>query len=112
MTEIFAIIKTFRNIGDAQVIKSLLESEGIECWLDNANMVSLNWLYSDLLGGIKLRVKTEDAKKALEIIKDTEEDINSSYNLVQTKDDEYKNRKLVLYIIVISMLLLGLIFGI
>lgn len=61
-------IRTFDNSIDAHIFRSKLESEGIQCYLFDDTMVSLNPIYNVALGGIKLKVDVEDAWRAKEII--------------------------------------------
>lgn len=64
------IIASYRDLPLAELAKSKLESEGIPCFLLNKNMIGLNWLYSNALGGVELQVRNEDAEKASEILKE------------------------------------------
>jgi hypothetical protein len=52
----------------AWLAKSNLESSAIECHLVDDNMVRLHWGIANMLGGIKLQVKREDAEVALELL--------------------------------------------
>jgi len=61
-------IRKFRDLPEALLAKGSLESAGIESFLGDDNMVRLDWFISNLLGGIKLQVKTEDAEAANEIL--------------------------------------------
>jgi hypothetical protein len=54
-------IRQYRDLPDALLAKSALESAGIECFLGDDNLIRMDWLWSNLLGGIKLRVRQEDA---------------------------------------------------
>src|SRR5207302_10123912 len=54
-------IRQFRDLPEALLAKSALESAGIECFLGDDNLIRMDWLWSNLLGGIKLRVRQEDA---------------------------------------------------
>jgi len=67
-------IQTFDKSVYAHIIKAKLESEGIECFLIDENIVTMNWFLSNAVGGIKLQVKNSDVEKALEIIKNNQED--------------------------------------
>jgi hypothetical protein len=58
-------IRSFPDVMQAWLAKSSLESAGIECYLVDDNMVCLDWGISIVLGGVKLRVKPEDAEAAL-----------------------------------------------
>lgn len=61
-------IRQFRDLPEALFAKGSLESAGIECALLDDNMVRLDWFISNLLGGVKLQVKLEDAAAAEEIL--------------------------------------------
>ena len=58
-------IRSFPDVMQAWLARSSLESAGIECYLVDDNMVRLDWGISIVLGGVKLRVKPEDAEEAL-----------------------------------------------
>jgi len=61
-------VRQFRDMPDALLAKGLLESAGIECFFGDENIVRLDWFISNLVGGVKLLVKPEDADAALEIL--------------------------------------------
>jgi putative signal transducing protein len=62
------IIRKYRDLPEASIAKSVLESAGIECFLVDDNMVRLDWFYSNLVGGIKLFVREEDAEAATQLL--------------------------------------------
>jgi hypothetical protein len=61
-------IRQFRDLPEALFARGSLESAGIECALLDGNMVRLDWFISNLLGGVKLQVRPEDAAVAEEIL--------------------------------------------
>src|SRR5690242_6593367 len=61
-------IRSFGDVMQAWLAKSNLESAAIECNLVDDNMVRLHWGIVNVLGGIKLQVKSEDAEVALELL--------------------------------------------
>jgi DNA-directed RNA polymerase subunit RPC12/RpoP len=63
-------IKTFDNFINAHILKTRLESEGIECYLFDENITTLNPLYNVTVGGIKLKIKNIDQEKVEKIIKE------------------------------------------
>lgn len=66
----FVTVATFSHSIEAHVAKIKLETEGVFCLLADENTVNANWLYSNLLGGVKLRVRPADfasARKILEL---------------------------------------------
>lgn len=61
-------IRQYRDLPQALLAKSVLESAGIECFLGDDNLIRMDWLWSNLLGGIKLRVRREDALVASRLL--------------------------------------------
>ena len=61
-------IRSFGDVMQAWLAKSSLESAAIECRLVDDNMVRLHWGLVNVLGGVKLQVKPEDAEVALELL--------------------------------------------
>ena len=61
-------LRQFRDLPEALLAKGSLESAGIPAYLVDDNMIRLDWFYSNLLGGIKLKVRAEDAEAAGEIL--------------------------------------------
>jgi DNA-directed RNA polymerase subunit M/transcription elongation factor TFIIS len=66
--EDLVIVKEFRDLPEALLAKGSLESAGIECFLGDDNMVRMDWFLSNLVGGIKLSVRPEDADTAVELL--------------------------------------------
>ena len=58
----------FRDLPEALLAKGSLESAGIQAYLVDDNMIRMDWFISNLLGGIKLKVRVEDAEAASEIL--------------------------------------------
>lgn len=61
-------LRQFRDLPDALLAKGSLESAGIQVYLVDDNMIRMDWFISNLLGGIKLKVRAEDAEAASEIL--------------------------------------------
>ena len=59
---------------DAHLLLSRLESDGIECWLKDENTVTINPIWTNAVGGIKLMVTKDDYNRALEIVRQIEHD--------------------------------------
>jgi hypothetical protein len=62
------ILRRYRDMPLAYADKSALESAGIQCFLWNANLVRMDWLWSNALDGIKLVVRKSDAEDAARIL--------------------------------------------
>ncbi len=62
------VLRVYRDMPAAFVDKSVLDAAGIRCFLQDANVVRMDWLWSNAMGGIKLVVseaESEDAEKIL-----------------------------------------------
>ena len=53
---------------DVGIPRSLLESEGIDCFVCDEFTVGVNPFYSNAIGGIRLQVKENDARRATELL--------------------------------------------
>jgi hypothetical protein len=62
------ILRRYRDMPAAFVEKSVLEDAGIECYLQDDNVVRMDWLWSNAMGGIKLIVREKDAEEAESIL--------------------------------------------
>ena len=61
-------VRSFGDVMQAWLAKSNLDSAAIECRLVDDNMVRLDWGLANMLGGVKLQVKADDAEVALELL--------------------------------------------
>jgi hypothetical protein len=61
-------LRQFRDLPEALLAKGSLESAGIQAYLVDDNMIRMDWFISNLLGGIKLKVRSEDAEAATGIL--------------------------------------------
>ena len=61
-------IRQFRDLHEALLAKGALDSAEIESFLVDDNMIRMDWFWSNLIGGIKLCVKQEDAEAALDLL--------------------------------------------
>jgi len=61
-------IRTYRDLPEAFIARSVLEDAGIECFLQDENTVRMEWLWSTVIGGARLQVAVEDEAAATEIL--------------------------------------------
>lgn len=66
--EDLVIVREFRDVHAALLAKGALDSAGIPNAMLNSNMVRMSWFISNLLGGVKLQVRAEDAQTATDIL--------------------------------------------
>jgi hypothetical protein len=93
MSEKFIQIATFNYPYEMYILKTKLESEGIECNEYDSNTVTANPLLSNAIGGVKLMVKVEDAERAIKIMnrfysEDTDTDTDTDANTVTNTENE------------------------
>jgi hypothetical protein len=61
-------VRRYRDLSEAIVAQSLLESAGIKAWTRDENLVRMDWFYSNLVGGVRLQVDAADAAAAGEVL--------------------------------------------
>jgi hypothetical protein len=64
----FIVLRGFRDMPDAFLFSSILDSAGIEFFLADENTIRMDWFWSDFLGGIKLCVRKMDADAASSLL--------------------------------------------
>jgi len=61
-------IARFNNPVEAHLVRTKLESEGIDCAVIDEIRGSTGWQYAIAIGGVRLQVNESDAQRALEIL--------------------------------------------
>jgi len=61
-------VQRYRDLAEAYVGRSLLESAGIPAWIADENLVRMDWFYSNLVGGMRLQVDERDEAVAREFL--------------------------------------------
>ena len=64
----FVTVRQYRDLSEAIVARSLLESAGIPVYLRDENLVRLDWQVSNFIGGIRLQVDAANEQSALEVL--------------------------------------------
>ena len=67
-------IASFDHTLDANLAKTRLEAEGIDCVLTDEHITSMNWFWVPAIGGVRLQVRESDARRALEILEGESDD--------------------------------------
>lgn len=68
----FVRVKTFIELMDAYMLRARFEGEGIRCYIKNENLIMMDPLYSNAVGGAQLWVFHSQLPAALEIIEEIE----------------------------------------
>jgi transposase-like protein len=71
-------VKTFSSAWEADLAKTQLEACGIHAFILDSNTISVNWLFSNAIGGIKLQVFEDQATEAKEVLSNTAEGLEGS----------------------------------
>ncbi|MCG2610386.1 DUF2007 domain-containing protein [Flavobacterium sp. SM15] len=72
----FVTVAVFDYPHQITVLKHLLDQAEIEYFFENETMMNIVPMYSQALGGIKLKVHREDVEAAKEIVKKLSDDSN------------------------------------
>ncbi|HSY60994.1 MAG TPA: hypothetical protein VK796_03915 [Cytophaga sp.] len=68
-------LQTFQLAHKAYLLKSILESEGIESYIYDEHIVTAQPMYANTVGGIKLKIQKKDFEKTCQILEGTEHEI-------------------------------------
>jgi len=68
MNERLVTIGSYTHATDAHIARTKLEFEGIRAILLDEAMVTMNWFYSNALGGVKVQVFESDAEMARKVL--------------------------------------------
>src|SRR5687767_10460845 len=63
-----AVVWRYTTVGEAGSARSALDAAGIDVAVLDENIIVINWLYSNAVGGVKLMVRREDLEEAFEIL--------------------------------------------
>ena len=69
MKSTFVTIARYQYSSEAQIVKGRLEADGIDVFLKDNITIDTDPLVSNAIGGIKLKVRSEDEKEAKAILK-------------------------------------------
>lgn len=78
MHSVLRTVATFEYAHFAHLAKTKLESEGIQCFIFDENISTINWFYTNAVGGIKLKVREEYYEKAVRILKVNDSDSDNT----------------------------------
>jgi len=63
-------VRRYRDLAEAYVGRSLLESAGIPAWIADEHLVRMDWFYSNLVGGMRLQDDEREEAAAREILEE------------------------------------------
>jgi predicted RNA-binding Zn-ribbon protein involved in translation (DUF1610 family) len=65
----FVAVASYNDYVSAHIAKGRLEEDGISSWLKDENTVTINPVWTQAVGGIKLMVNEKQAEAAINILK-------------------------------------------
>ena len=68
MDEKLVTAMTFSTLWEAEIARSMLDSDGIPTYLKDGYTVNMNWLFSNAIGGVKVQVAEGDLESARAIL--------------------------------------------
>lgn len=81
-------VESFEFPWEAEIVRSLLESEGIQAFVFDAGHVQINWAISNAVGGVRVMVNPQDLEQAEELVKAWRDG-----ELEQVLDDEFGDQE-------------------
>jgi hypothetical protein len=75
------VIRRYRDMPEAFVARSVLEDAGIECVLQDDNVVAMDWFWSNAMGGIKLVVRQKDAEESEQLLSEIPGDLGDAEDI-------------------------------
>ena len=82
------VFQSYYNPIEASIIKERLMANGIRCFLSDEHSVTVNPLYNQALGGVKLHLFEEDVQSAKSILADEVVEINIEEIGVADSDEQ------------------------
>jgi hypothetical protein len=61
-------VQQYRDLAEAQVAKGVLDAAGLPCYLRDENALRMQWVWSNLLGGVRLQVNEQDLEAARAVL--------------------------------------------
>jgi hypothetical protein len=69
----FVTVATFNEVPKAEIARNILAEGGIKSYLSDSELVAMDWLIANAIGGVKVQVASEDAERALEVLAEAKE---------------------------------------
>ena len=67
-------VATFNKVEDAHLLRMRLENAGIPAVLQDENLVQIDWLLANAVGGVRVQVADEDVAAAHKLLAKQDEE--------------------------------------
>lgn len=74
----FVVLLTFDNYVTAHIAMGKLKDEGVDCWLKDEHLLSIDPILTNAVGGIKLMVDKQKAHLAARLLRDLSQEYRAS----------------------------------
>jgi hypothetical protein len=64
----FVTVAAFNEVPKAEIARNILTEAGVKSYLSDSELVAMDWLIANAVGGVKVQVAEEDAERALEAL--------------------------------------------
>jgi hypothetical protein len=61
-------LRIYAFLHEALIAREMLEAEGLFALVPDEHTISMDWLYRNAIGGIRLQVRSDDVGRAEEIL--------------------------------------------
>ena len=75
----FLLLQTFSNYIDAHIVRGRLQEKEINCWLKDENVVTINPMWDNAAGGIKLMVAENQFEEAGALLRAFDEEKRKNF---------------------------------
>lgn len=65
----YVVVEAYTSVHHAHLAKSVLDGAGIECEIADEHVVSMDWMLSNAVGGVKLLVSADRLDEAQALLK-------------------------------------------
>jgi hypothetical protein len=69
----FVTIASFSEVPKAEIARNILAEGGVKSYLSDSELVAMDWLIANAIGGVKVQVAIEDAERALQVLAEAKE---------------------------------------
>lgn len=66
-----AVVEAYTRTADADAARLYLEDNGITAYVEDGEIVAMDWLLGSAVGGVKVKVAEEDLQRASELLAET-----------------------------------------
>ncbi len=68
MDDQLVTLRTYSHPWQAELARTVLEAEGLTAFVADANTVTMNWLWSNAIGGVRLQVPMSSVQEATKVL--------------------------------------------